>query len=390
MIQQFDITIIGGGHSGLFLARALADQGWRLAIVEPQPITVTRGPADGRNLALMRSSRDVAGRFGLWPTLAPVVCPVEAVRVREKPGGATLTTEMRELGCRPFAHGVEHGALRAALAAALAELAEPPRVLVSGLRSLERRPEVRLLQLADGTRIATRLVIGADGRGSRLRELAGIRLDAWRYGQAAISFIIDHARPHRQTVFEWMRPNGPLALLPLPGQKCGVTWVEPEARARALVAEGGDALLRRLTEESEGVLGELAMASRVSIWPLGAQHARRYVAPRLALIGDTAHGVHPIHAQGFNMAVADIAVLAEALAQAARRGEDPGGADLLLGYERARWWANQQRIWMTDGLNRIFSSEAAWLQPVRSGAIRAVAALPALRRRLARNRMQLV
>ena len=390
MAQEFDITIIGGGHSGLFLARALADQGWRLALVEPRPIGTAPATADGRNLALMRSSREAADRFGIWPALAPVVRPVEAVHLREKPGGATLVTTMRELGGRPFAYGVEHPALHAALATSLAELGEPPRIFANGLRGLERRPEARLLELADGSRIATRLVIGADGRGSRLRELAGIRLDAWRYDQAAISFIVAHTRPHRQTVHEWMRPRGPLALLPLPGRRSGVTWVEPEDRARALVAEGEEALLRRLGEESEGVLGDLRLASRIGIQPLGAQHARRYVAPRLALIGDAAHGVHPIHAQGFNMAVADIAELAEALARAARRGEDPGGADLLLGYERARWWANQQRIWMTDGLNRIFSSEAAWLQPVRSGAIRAVAALPPLRRRLARNRMQLV
>ncbi len=390
MIREFDITIVGGGHSGLFLARALAGQGWRLAIVDPQPTAAAGIPADGRNLALVRSTREVAERIGLWPFLAPVTCPVEAVRVRERPGGAGLVTDMRDLDGRPFAYGVEHGALRGALAEAVAALEAPPRWFRSRLVGLERDSRVRLLQLADGNRIATRLVIGADGRGSRLRELAGIRVDAWSYRQAAIGFVVAHQRPHRRTVHEWMRPKGPLALLPLPEGRSGVTWVEPEDAARRLVAEGEAALLRRLGEETEDVLGGLELTSAIGVWPLGAQHARRYVAPRLALLGDAAHGVHPVHAQGFNMAVADIAELAGALARAARRGEDPGGADLLLRYERARWWANQQRIWMTDGLNRIFSSEALWLRPVRSGAIRAVAALPALRRRLARERMWLV
>ncbi len=389
MSERFDITIIGGGHSGLFLARALAGQGWRLALVDPRPPAATE-PPDGRNLALVRSTREVAERYGLWPFLERVVCPVEAVRVRERPGGAGLVTDMRELDGLPFAYGVEHGELRRALATALEATDNPPRLFRGHLEGLGRERDVRLLELSDGGRVATRLVIGADGRGSRLRSLAGIRLDAWSYRQAAIGFVVAHERSHRRTVHEWMRPRGPLALLPLPGGRSGVTWVEPEPAARTLVAGGEEELLRRLAEESEGVLGELRLTSAIGVWPLGAQHARRYVAPRLALIGDAAHGVHPIHAQGFNMAVADIAELAGALARAARRGEDPGGADLLLRYERARWWANQQRIWMTDGLNRIFSSEAFWLRPVRSGAIRAVAALPPLRRRLARNRMRLV
>ena len=390
MIRDFDITIVGGGHSGLFLAGALAGQGWRLALVDPQPPVPPDGPPDGRNLALVRSTREVAERYGLWSALAPLACPVEAVRVRERPGGARLATDMQELDGRPFAYGIEHGALRRALAEALAGLEHRPSFFQSRLEGLARDPDVRLLTLSDGRRLATRLVVGADGRGSRLRGLAGIRLDAWSYGQAAIGFVVAHERPHHHTVHEWLRPRGPLALLPLPGRRSGITWVEPEHAARALVAEGEDALLRRLAEETDHILGEMRLASAVGSWPLGAQHARRYVAPRLALIGDAAHGVHPIHAQGFNMAVADIAELAGALARAARRGEDPGGADLLLRYERARRWANQQRIWMTDGLNRIFSSEAMWLRPVRSGAIRAVAALPPLRRRLARSRMRLL
>ncbi len=389
MKDRLDILIVGAGHTGLFLAAALAAQGWRLGILDPRLGDPGSREAirDGRNLALMRSTRDTAERFGIWDGISAALCPVERVEVCERPDGARLAFSMAELDGSPFAYGVEHRTLLDLLLAA-ARARRPAPVAIGGrLEGLERAGDHMTVRLADGHAVATRLVIGADGRSSRVRERAGLGVDRWRYDQAAICFVVEHQRPHDGTVREWLRPEGPLALLPLPGRRCGVTWVEPAGKAERLAGKEPAELCRLLAEQTEGVLGGMRLVSRVGGWPLGAQHARRYVAPRLLLIGDAAHGVHPIHAQGFNMAVADIRVLAGMLARAAARGEDPGSPELLLSYQRRRWWPNQQRIWFTNGLNRIYSNDLSLLRPLRSGALRLLDGVPPLRRLVARNRM---
>jgi 2-octaprenyl-6-methoxyphenol hydroxylase len=242
--------------------------------------------------------------------------------------------------------------------------------------------------LVDGRELRARLLIGADGRASKVRSLARIEVSRAAYGQAALAFIVRHERPHGDAVRERLRPAGPLALLPVGRRRCGVTWVEAEATARALATAPPQELTRRLDEETGGVLGAVALDSPIAAWPLGAQHARRYVAPRMALIGDAAHGVHPIHAQGFNMGVADIAALLDRLMAARRGGQDIGAPDVLLGYERDRWWDNERRLRLTDGLNRLFSNDLLPARLVRGAVLRALDSMPPLKALAVREGMR--
>ena len=223
---------------------------------------------------------------------------------------------------------------------------------------------------------------------SRIRELARIAVDRWAYDQRALTMVLRHERPHGGMVREWLRRGGPLATLPLPGRRTGITWVERAADAAALAAMPPGELLAAFDAATGGVLGQAAIESGPTFYPLGAQHARSYVAPRLALVGDAAHGVHPIHAQGFNMGVADVGALVDALVAAQARGLDLGSGEALLPYARARRGDNTQRLWLTDGLVRLFTADLPPLRAARSLALDTIERVPPLKRLAVRHGMQ--
>lgn len=383
-----DIVIVGAGHAGLWLGSGLARGGLRVRIVDPDPPEAVDDSSDGRTLALLGGSRKVAERMGLWPALAPIAQPVTRVEVRDAASGSSVLYTPAQLGVGTFAWGVENRPLRRALASDFLAVAGVGAWVAGRVSGLRRRAGAVAIGLDDGSVLEAALAIGADGRSSRLRELLQIPVGRYGYGQAAIALVVAHDRPHGDTVRERLRPSGPLALLPLSGRRCGVTWVEAETDARRLARLPAAELLEVLDREIGGVLGRLELASPVAVWPLGAQHARRYVAPRVALVGDAAHGVHPIHAQGFNMGVADIGVLAELLAEARARGRDPGDPALLLAYERARWWDNERRLRLTDGLNRLFSNDLAPARMLRGAMLRALDAIPPLKALAVREGMR--
>lgn len=387
--RVLDLLVAGGGHAGLWLGAAAARAGFSVAIIDPTaPAAARCAPADGRSLALLGGSRRVATTQEIWADLAAAGHPVHRVEVLEPTAGARVDYDAAGLGIDLFAFGFESHRLRAALAQCLLAAAGESAWVEGQLVAWWRDGAGIGVELGDGRHLRGRLLIGADGRGSRVRALAGIAVSRTTYGQAALAFVVRHERPHGDTVRERLRAAGPLALLPVGPQRCGVTWVEPEAAARRLAAAPPGELLRRLEEETGGVLGTLALDSPVAAWPLGAQHARRYVAPRLALVGDAAHGVHPIHAQGFNMGVADIAALVDRLVAARCAGQDIGAPDVLLGYERDRWWDNERRLRLTDGLNRLFSNDLLPARLVRGAVLRALDSIAPLKALAVREGMR--
>jgi 2-octaprenyl-6-methoxyphenol hydroxylase len=387
--DSLDVVIVGGGHAGLLLGAALSARGFSLRLIERQPAeSIEAASPDGRNLALLAGSAAVVRRLGAWQRLAPLVEPIERVDVTDVVGRASVHYDSATHGTGPFGYGFEHIGLRRGLLRSFVDQAGEAAMLCDAVAGLERVGGAARVTLASGRELVARLVVGADGRGSRVRELARIAVDRWPYEQRALTMILRHDRPHRGTVREWLRAGGPLATLPLPGRRSGITWVERAGDAVALGELSGEQLLATLSELTGDVLGRLEIESGPSTFPLGAQHARSYVAPRVALVGDAAHGVHPIHAQGFNMGVADVGALVDALDEARARRLDLGSGEALLPYERARRGENTQRLWLTDGLVRLFATDLAPLRLARGLALEAVERLPPLKRLAVRHGMQ--
>ncbi len=382
-----DLAIVGGGHAGLLLALAAERAGFDTAVVDPAPLDGLQ-PPDGRCIALLAGSRQAIEGMGVWHALEGAGVSVRTMAVTELPSHGRVLYQADDLDGRDFAYGFETAGLRNCLAAAVAA---NPRIrrCRTAFAGYERRREGVEVRTTQGEPIAARLLIGADGRNSAVRRAARIGVTSSVYGQAALCFTIQHEAPHHAQGHEWLRPEGPLALLPVGDDRSGVTWVENPPKARRL----GDLPEADLLDELCAVIGDtlgdrLRLTTPRAVFPLGVQHARRYAAPRLALVGDAAHGVHPIHAQGFNMGVGDVEALIAVLADARRRGRELGAPDTVKGYERARYNANLGRVWMTDGLVRVFTGPPP-LRLAGRAALRLIGAVPPLKRRAIAHGMQL-
>jgi 2-octaprenyl-6-methoxyphenol hydroxylase len=354
------VLIVGGGHAGLLFALALDRLGLRTSVVDAQAVDLTlAAPFGGRALALMYGAKRVFETLGLWARLTDIAEPVWGVRVEDRSTGTGIAYEAAEVVDHPFGFGIESRALRRRLLELVLERPEIDIIAPARLSGLERAGERIEATLDDGRRLDAALIVGADGRGSTVRARAGLDGSSWHYPQSALTFAIRHSRPHDHRVHEYLRVAGPLALLPIGQNLSSVTWSEPPALAQHLLASPRDALEAVLQERIGDVLGTFEIIGEPAAHPLARHRARRYVAPRVALVGDAAHGIHPIHAQGFNLAVRDVATLAEALVEAERVGRDLGHPEVLMDYDRRRRSDARVIAAMTDGLNLLFCNELA-------------------------------
>ena len=279
-------------------------------------------------------------------------------------------------------HVLEDRYLRAALLAATdAEPLVDPRAGVAVVGQ-EIGPGAAAVILADGTRLEAELLAGCDGRDSAVARRAGIGRRGWEYRQTSLVAAVEHARPHRAIAHQFFMPAGPLAILPLPGNRSSIVWTEESTRAAAIAGLDPAGYLAELRPRFGDFLGRLSLEGGRWSYPLGLSLAERWTAPRLALVGDAAHGIHPIAGQGLNLGLRDVAALAEVLVAARRRGEDIGTAGVLAAYAR---WRRADTVAMaaaTDGLNRLFSNDNPLLRLGRDLGLGMVNRLPALRRRL--------
>ena len=371
--------IVGGGHVGLLLALALERLGLRPTIVDTQPVETTLcARFGGRAIALMYGSKRVFEALGLWAPLARIAEPVRAVVLEDRSTGASIVYQAAEIIDHPFGYGLETRALRRMLLELVLDRPGIEVVAPARLSGLERAGNRSAARLDDGRRLEAALIVGADGRGSTVRARAGLDGSSREYGQTALTFAIRHQLPHDGRVREFLRPAGPLALLPIAQDLSSVTWIEATSVAQHLLAGPADALAAALREQIGGVLGAFQITGEPAGHPLSIHHARRFVAPRIALVGDAAHGIHPIHAQGFNLAVRDVATLVEVLIEAARAGRDVGDAEILMRYDRLRRADARVVAGMTDGLNSLFSNDlgpAKMLRRVGLSALDRVAPL---------------
>jgi 2-octaprenyl-6-methoxyphenol hydroxylase len=384
------VAIVGAGHAGLLLALALERLGLRPTVVADQPVEAILGaPFAGRAIALMYGSKRVFEALGVWTPLAPVAEPVRAVVLEDRSTGAGIAYEAAEIVDHPFGYGIETRALRRVLLELVAARTGIEVVAPARLMGLERADDHIAAKLDDGRRLEAALIVGADGRGSTVRAGAGLEGSSRQSPQTALTFAVSHELPHDGRVREFLRPAGPLALLPIGPDLCSVTWIEAASAARHLLAGPTAALAAALGAEIAGVLGAFEITGEPAGHPLGVHHARRFVAPRVALVGDAAHGIHPIHAQGFNLAVRDVATLAEVLVDAARGNRDVGDPEILMRYDRLRRADARVVAAITQGLNGLFSNDLGPAKMVRSAGLSALDRIPALKHLAMRRGMGL-
>lgn len=385
--RHFDIVIAGAGFTGMALARALTlaiGSDLRIALVDQVRPSPVQRPFAARAFAVSRSSQRLLETIGAWENIAPHAQPVARIEISDSglddDGRPTLLTYDNHLG--DGAAGsmiVPDAALTASLAETLAPLdniAVLAPETVAAFNATARNVEIRL---GSGAVLGAELLIAADGRRSRVRDMAGIKTVSWDYGQTGIVVTVAHERAHEGTAVQHFLPAGPFAILPLPGTSSCITWSEQRDVARRILALDDAAFVGEVEKRSGGRLGRLTLAGPRQSWPLDMVLARQTVAARFALAGDAAHGVHPIAGQGVNLALRDVAALTEVLAETARAGMALGSATALERYQRWRRFDAASAALAFDGLNRLFSSDSTLLRAARGFGLGLVDRLPGLK-----------
>ncbi|MGB0498105.1 MAG: FAD-dependent monooxygenase [Rubricella sp.] len=386
-----DIAIVGGGLNGPALALALAQGGIRSTILDAAPLApMMEADFDGRAYAIALASRRLLEGIGVWPDVEGHAQPILDIKVsdgREGEGASPLHVHFdhREIEEGPFGALLEDRYLRAALIGAVA--AEDLVEHRSEARVTAQAPDATgiTLTLDDGSRLRSRLVGGCDGRRSGTAERAGIGRTIRDYGQTSLVCALDHERPHRGIAHQMFLPAGPLAILPLPGNRSSIVWTETTERAAEIMRLEDDAYMEVLRPRFGDFLGAIALVGGRYCYPLNLTLANRFTADRLALAGDAAHGLHPIAGQGLNLGLRDVAALAEVVVDARRRGEDIGTRGVLDRYARWRRFDTAALALATDGINRLFSNDNPILRGIRDLGLAAVNATPAARRAFMRE-----
>jgi 2-polyprenylphenol 6-hydroxylase len=392
---DFDVVVIGGGMVGLcFAALAAQDerlQTWRIAIVEPNAVTPPRDDrVDLRVSALSRASERILRAAGAWPALVDHGCPYSDMVVWDAASRSdawdALHFTAAETGEADLGHIVENVRVQWALLES-----RPVRSVThirAGLEALAFDDEAARVTLSDGRRLACGLVVGADGGQSRTRELCGIGRGGWSYGQTAVVAHLRTERPHRHTAWQRFLPDGPLALLPLRDGRVSLVWTTSPDAAQELKTASPAEFSRRVTEASDRVLGTVELDSDRAGYPLALWHAREYVRPRLALVGDAAHTIHPLAGQGVNLGFLDSAALVEVLAES-DSGSEPFGLRTLRRYARWRRSENALMLGTTDTLNRLFGERSVPVAAIRRLGLSFVTHQPLLRRALVQRALGL-
>ncbi len=384
-----DILIVGGGLNGPALALAVAQAGLTVTLVDARPAPA-RGEAgfDGRAYALALASRRLLAAVGVWPRVVGVAQPILKVQARDGgPGqGASplfLHFDGAELPEGPMGHMVEDRHLYAAFREGLA--AQAGVRVIDGATVVAQGPGAAVV-LADGRRLAGRVLVGADGRQSGTATRAGIGRTGWDYGQTALVCALRHAADHKGIARQLFTPTGPFAILPLAGgHHSSIVWSEASATAEAVQALDDAGYLAALRPRVGDALGEIALEGVRFTYPLALSLADRFVGDRLALVGDAAHGVHPVAGQGLNLGLRDVAALAEVLVTAARRGEDIGAEGVLRRYQEWRRFDTTTMALGMDAVTRLFAADNAGLRLARGLGMGVVSRTGPLRRAFMRQ-----
>lgn len=381
-----DLIIVGGGMNGPALALAAAQAGFTVTIIDSLPLdTRKRVNFDGRSYALALASMRLLRGIGTWPVICDKAQPMLEIKVTdgragEGPSPWMMHFDHAEIEEGPMGYMVEDRHLRRSFLEAMEK--EQRITHLSGETVVTQAVSMAgaTVTLASGGQITGKLLIGSDGRKSGTAERAGIKRTGWGYGQTAVVCAVKHEKPHGGIAHQFFMPAGPLAILPLTNDRASIVWSETEARAAELMAMRDAEFLAALRPAFGSFLGQISLTGARFSYPLGLTLANSFIADRVALVGDAAHGMHPIAGQGLNAGLRDVAALADVLEQARARGEDIGGAQTLAQYQQWRRFDTATLALATDVFNRLFSNDNPFLRTARDIGMGLVNAAPGLRR----------
>lgn len=382
MQHRFDVIISGAGLVGLTLAIALGRHGVTCAVVDPAPrADLTATGFDGRVSAVASASWKMFGALGVAEHLTATACPIDRIYVSEGAHGGALDFAP-EPDDGALGHMVPNRDIRLALDAVADTVPGLTRFQPDSVAAVTRDLEGVRMTLDSGVELAASLHVAAEGRASPTREAAGIRAARWSYPERALVTVLDHAVDHGNTAYELFYPDGPFALLPMrPGNRSAIVSTVPERHAAAMLKLGETALLAEARNRMGDMLGDIRIAAPLSSYALGFHRAARITDTRLALVGDAAHGIHPIAGQGVNLGFRDVAALVEVIVEGMRLGLDPGDAQLLARYQRWRALDSLSVTVMMDGLVRLFGVPGRAASRVRGLGLAAVQRLKPLKAR---------
>ncbi len=381
-----DILIVGGGLNGPALALAAAQTGHRVLVIDALAEKVRRNARfDGRAYALALASQRLLSAIGIWPLVDEHAQPMLEIKVTDGHAGAgpspfLLHFDHAEIEEGPMGYMVEDRHLRRAFLDAMQNEKNITSIDGVSVVAQEVGPTGVTVTLSDGSHKTARVLVGSDGRKSGTATRAGIKRIGWDYGQTALVCAIEHEKPHGGIAHQFFMPAGPLAILPLTGNRSAIVWSERDDIAREVNAMDDPTYLATLRPRVGDFLGQIALCGDRFSYPLSLTLADQFAVDRVALIGDAAHGVHPIAGQGLNSGLRDVAALAEVLAEASRRGEDIGSIAVLERYQQWRRFDSITLAVATDAFNRLFSNDNPLLRLGRNLGMGLVNKVPELRR----------
>lgn len=399
---DFDIIVVGAGLVGLPLALMLARRKLNVALIDRTTMeSQTKPNYDGRTTAFSLGSKQILSRDGLWDCLTDKACPIEFIRVLDGASKNTLDFDVHDVEdaqAEAFGWIIENRYVRQKWI----PLAKAEKTLhiyaPATIATIERDPHQIVLGLDNGQTLNAPLLIGCDGRGSFIREWAGIESKGWSYEQKAIVCAVTHEKPHENVAIEHFLPDGPFAVLPMVDYVEGKTrkpqssivWTEHgRGEKDSFIDRPEDEFMAELQSRFGDSLGRVQLASERFHYPLTLVHAKQYSTDRVALVGEAAHGIHPIAGQGLNLCLRDVAVLVDLLAEAKLLGLDMGDKSLLARYESVRRIDNTAMSVTTDLLNRFFSNDIAPVKRVRQFGLGLIEKLPLAKQFFMRQAMGL-
>ncbi len=396
-----DIAISGGGLAGLVCALAAAHAGLKVIVFDDKPKAESLDAAfDGRASAIAYANFRMLDVLGAGKALRAHACPIRSIMVTDgryagpaqasaSPGSAFLRFDAGELegrqGDEPLGWMVENQRMRAALMDALAGMANAQHEAPAHVTSVAADDRGAHVALANGRTVRARVLVGADGDGSLVRQAAGLRRYGWDYDQAGVVATVAMAKSHDHIAHEYFLPSGPFAILPLNDDRASLVWTERKTAAHAAMAASNAAFAQHIRRRFGDFLGGVELTGPRWSYPLGLRVSERFIAQRIALVGDAARRIHPIAGQGFNLALKDAAALAEVLADQARAGLDIAASDALARYQSWRRFDSVAMALATDALNRLFSNDFGPLRAIRNAGMALVNGIGPARRAFARD-----